>query len=99
MLRDKRSRVDADDKFPLLTRKLLTADKKKEKFDGLALAIQACLDIMQNRKQRNTVTGFELNEQPDKITLQLVHPCAIVQLECGMRRQWKLFSHLVTKGL
>lgn len=47
MLRDKRRMVYIDDKLSCLTRKLLTGDKK-EKFGRLELAIQACLDIMQD---------------------------------------------------
>lgn len=37
-----------DDRFSCLTRKLLTTDKKEEEFGRLELAIQVCLNIMQN---------------------------------------------------
>lgn len=54
--------------FSYLTKKLLTTDKKVEKFVRLELSIQACLDVMQN-KGRSTITGSSLKESHDKITL------------------------------
>ena len=38
--------------FSYLTKKLLTTDKKAEKFVRLELSIQACLDVMQNRQRK-----------------------------------------------
>lgn len=48
--------VYIDDKLSCLTRKLLTADQKKETFSRLELAIQECLDIIQNGKQKQKTT-------------------------------------------
>lgn len=56
MLKDKRSAVYADDKLSCQTRNLATADEKVEKTDRLELVIQACLDIMQNRQQKKTLS-------------------------------------------
>lgn len=58
MLRDERSMVYTDDTFSYLTKKVVDCRQKSREFIRLELAIQACLDMMQNKQGRGIITGF-----------------------------------------
>lgn len=58
MLRDERSMVYTDDTFSYLTKKIVDCRQKSREFARLELAIQAYLDMMQNKQGRGIITGF-----------------------------------------